>query len=203
MSEEPNDDRPDSSAKPQINRIDGREQLLGFAGAAVAAVAFLAIWVPQLGARVPKGQIPPATSLTLGLVMAAALALATLTKRRALVGFVALFLGFASPWNKYVIFQLAYLALAAWLLVRAFRVSQEAAKARKEAAAGGTLGPRKAPAGARGQVAARQPRGRVTSRQSRRSRGDESSSKRPAEPNKRYTPPTPKRPRPGKTAAKG
>jgi hypothetical protein len=194
VSEGPYDDRPDTAAKPVINRIDRREQMLGFAGSAVAAVAFLAIWIPQLGSKVPKGQVPPSTSLIIGLVLAASLALATLTKRRALVGFVALFLGFASPWNKYVIFQLAYMALAAWLLVKAFRVSQDAAKARKEqSASGGSLGPRKAPATSR--------RGASTSAKRGRS-GSAAGSKRPTEANKRYTPPAPKRPRPGRTAAK-
>lgn len=165
--------------KAAVYQLDSRERLAGFAGAALAAVGFCAIWIPHLGAHATKasGALTPDTDLLIGLVMAAALAGATALGRRALVGFVALFIGLGGPWNSYLLAQIPFLALAGWLLMRASRISSEA---RRAAQAGKEAG---------------NSRGRRSDKEDGRGRkkGDQPAGRRRPEASKRYTPPKPPR----------
>lgn len=96
-------------------RIERSERFIGYSAAALAATSFAILWVPNLQ-HASRG-VTGATYLAVGVVLAAFLALATLTGRRALVALGALFVT-VGPWGPERLFQLLYLALTAWLVVR-------------------------------------------------------------------------------------
>jgi len=187
----PPDDGPGKkrTTKWSIDRLDNRERVYGY-GAALAAVFFaVLVYVVETNdkhLKLTKGQFTPTTTLIVGLVGAAALVVATYIGRRALVGFVALFvfLGFS---NSDFIVGLPFLILAAWLLYRSYKVQKEAtAKLRADKAAG--VG------GAAADTPARGPRASAASgREAAQTRAQRKKGPTGPEPNKRYTPkkPTP------------
>ncbi len=178
-----------------VFRVDKRERLVGF-GAALAAVAlFCAIWIPKLHEHVAKTKtatLSPSTSLIYGLVMAAALAAAAAIGRRALLGFVVLGVGLGGPWNTFILGQVVYLGIAAWLLVHAYRVSAEARKAAQaqRAAAGASAPSTGARAGRGTENTDAEPTRSGSRRRDRRGSGSARSAPKAS---KRYTPPKPAR----------
>jgi hypothetical protein len=177
--------------KRQVFKVDTRERLAGFAAAAVAAAAFCAIWIPKLHEHLvaAKGKPPPldpSTSLLYGLLMAVAIGVCAVIGRRALLGFVILGVGLGGPWNTFILGQVAYLALAAWLLYHAYQTSN---KIRQQAQAGRAA----SGGGARGSPSpAQEGRASGSGRQGRRRRSEPSGPPKP-EASKRYTPPKPRR----------
>ncbi|PZS23018.1 MAG: hypothetical protein DLM54_02055 [Acidimicrobiales bacterium] len=114
--------------------LDPREKRAGLAGAVLAAVGFTAIWVPHLNQPTPKGHQAAAVYLAIGLIEALVLALCTLARRRYLVGFASLVIGFG-PWNAYTVLVVPFLALAGWTIYRASRLSRLAAASSRPAGA--------------------------------------------------------------------
>lgn len=96
-------------------RIERGERFIGFSAAVLAATSFAILWVPNLH-HASRG-VTGATYLAVGVVLAAFLGLATLIGRRALVALGALFVT-VGPWGPERLFQLLYLALTLWLVVR-------------------------------------------------------------------------------------
>jgi hypothetical protein len=94
------------------------EKRIGYSAAALAAISFAILWVPNVG-HAEKG-VTGAAYLAVGLVLASFLALATASGRRALLVLASLFLT-VGPWGPERLFQLLYLALFVWLAVRLFR----------------------------------------------------------------------------------
>ncbi len=120
-----------------VNKIDQRERRLSYAAALLGLVLVVAIYVPHLHDKVHRNQADPVTFLVVGIVLSILLAVATAIGRRALVGFLALFIGLSLGF----IAGLPFLALGGWLIARAMRVSQAQAQARRAAqAAGATPG---------------------------------------------------------------
>jgi len=171
------------TTKWSVDRLDGRERLYCYVGAAVAVAFSVLIYVgetTQKNFHPAKGQFSPATALIVGLVSGALLAVTTWIGRRALVGFVALFtfLGFQS---SALIAGFPFLVLAGWLLYRSYRVQKEAtAKLRAERADGAS-------------GTARTPRAAASSGRSAAEARSAARKKTPAGPegNKRYTPKKP------------
>jgi hypothetical protein len=184
----------DRSTKWAIDRLDDRERRFSFIGAAGAALFGTIIYFSETNAHKPlaKGQVSPQTTLLLGLGAAALLLIATLIGRRAPVGFVALFTFLAlGP-----IPGLPFLALAAWLLYRSWKVQREASanvrSARSESSRSASSGSNPSRA-----IASKGPN--TASSKSARQKG-------PAGPeaNKRYTPkrPPPPAPKPSRRQRK-
>ncbi|MCL4448191.1 MAG: hypothetical protein M1483_01840 [Actinobacteria bacterium] len=161
------------SPSKAVNKLEPREKIAAYGGAFLSAAVFVVLTVPYLGKHPAKGQLPAIDYLLIGLGISALLAVATLLSRRALVGFTALFIGFALTGISFLL-SLPFLALAGWLILRAFRLGKEAQTARQTA-----LEERK---GMSEKV-------RDRSRSSER-RGRSSPGSTPA-PSKRYTPPKP------------
>lgn len=141
--------------------------------------------------RLAKGQLTPQTTLILGIACGALLFGATYLGRRAPVGFVALFT-FLMFGTSTIFLGLPFLALAAWLLYRSYKMQKEgAAKLRAE----------------RSHATSRPATKRAGSGPSRPSAGTAGSRKKgPARPeaNKRYTPkrPPPPAPKPSRRQRK-
>jgi hypothetical protein len=110
-------------------RIERSERYIGYSAAALAAISFAILWVPNLhhASRGVTGE----TYLAVGLVLAAFLALTTFIGRRVLVALGALFIT-VGPWGPERLFQLLYLALTLWIAVRLllrFRAAKTQAEA--------------------------------------------------------------------------
>ena len=175
------------STKKQVERLDERERRLSFAAAGASALIGIVIYIAETQNkhfRLAKGQLTPQTTLLLGIAFGAVLVAATLFGRRALVGFVALmvFLVFGTRYFAGV----PFLALAAWLLYRSFKIQKEANAALRAAKA-----EKSATAPARSRSAA------VSARAAKKT----GSKKGPSMPeaNKRYTPKRPPPPPPKPT----
>jgi hypothetical protein len=110
-------------------RIERGERYIGYSAAALAAISFAVLWVPNLhhASRGVTGE----AYLAVGLVLAAFLALATFIGRRVLVALGALFIT-VGPWGPERLFQLLYLALTLWITVRLL-LRLRAAKTQAEA----------------------------------------------------------------------
>jgi hypothetical protein len=110
-------------------RIERSERYIGYSAAALAAISFAILWVPNLhhASRGVTGE----SYLAVGLVLAAFLALATFIGRRVLVALGALFVT-VGPWGPERLFQLLYLAFTLWMVVRLL-MRLRAAKAQAEA----------------------------------------------------------------------
>jgi hypothetical protein len=190
------------STRARIEGLEPRERLFSFAGAGLAVVVGLIIYLVETNDRhfrVGKGQLTPQTTLVLSLVFGALLGVATLFGRRAPIGFVSLFafLGFGLPWG------LPFLVLAVWLLYRSYRLQKEATAlakaARSSQAAQTSTVPRSTSPATPGSK--RPPVGQGPRRSAR------AKTSNAPEPNKRYTPkrlppPAPKPSRRDRKAAK-
>ncbi|HET9731077.1 MAG TPA: hypothetical protein VFP54_00245 [Acidimicrobiales bacterium] len=99
--------------------MDQRERLAVFAGAVLAAVAALAMWLPQVGKQ--SAAVPAAViGVALGVVL-------FLTARRGgrLGAAMAAGLCAFGPWTRFVMVSYAFLALSGWLLFRNAKVLRE------------------------------------------------------------------------------
>jgi hypothetical protein len=182
------------ATKRAIDKLDPRERRFSFL-ASIAAVLFgVAIYFVETdnkNFRLAKGQLTPQTTLILGIACGALLFGATYLGRRAPVGFVALFT-FLMFGTSTIFLGLPFLALAAWLLYRSYKMQKEgAAKLRAE----------------RSQATSRPATKRAGSGPARPSAGSAGSRKKgPAQPeaNKRYTPkrPPPPAPKPSRRQRK-
>ena len=158
--------------------MTSRERALGYAGAALAAVGFAALYAAHLGER---SHAHDAGYLVIGLVMASVLAAAIRTGSRYFAGFAAIIVA-AGPWGKNAVYGFPFLGLGGWYLLTASRLQRErtaeraAARRAERAATRGTE------------------RDRPTRKQGR-GRSQEPSGPRAS---KRYTPPKPPRRRPAK-----
>ena len=143
--------------------------------------------------RLQKGQITPQTTLVLGIALAVLLVAATLYGRRAPVGFVALFVFLMFGTTSFFL-GAPFLALAAWLLYRSYKIQRDSAAtaraARPEQSASPASTTRSGPA----------------TNKSAKSASKRSRTKGPAMPeaNKRYTPkrPPPPAPKPSRRERK-
>jgi hypothetical protein len=173
-----------------VNPLDQRQRRITLAAAGVAAVLVLAIWIPQLGAHVRKGQVTPSLALISGLILAGLLATSLLINKRYIVGLAALFLAFLGPWGNYALAAVPYAGLAGWLVITAGRQAREEAAQKREAAGGAPA----ATARGRGSPSARSsgssagawPRGGGWLRRGQR---EESPTRRKPSASRRYTPP--------------
>jgi hypothetical protein len=177
------------STKWSIDRLDGRERVYGYGAALVAVFFAVLVYVVESNdkhLKLTKGQFSPTTTLIVGLVGAVALAVSTWIGRRALVGFVALFVFLGFSQSDFIV-GLPFLVLAAWLLYRSYKVQKEAtAKLRADKAAG--------TGGTSSDAPARGPRASAASgREAAQTRAQRKKGATGPEANKRYTP---KRPAP-------
>ncbi len=111
-----------------LSSLDTTEFVASLATAVLAAASFVAIWVPSFSSHRAAVRSDAHAYLIEGLVLAAILAASALSRRRTLVGFVALMVGFAGPWGGNLIGAVIVTGLAAWLLFKAFRISRSQAK---------------------------------------------------------------------------
>ena len=179
------------STKWSIDRLDGRERVYGYGAALVAVFFAVLVYVVESNdkhLKLTKGQFSPTTTLIVGLVGAVALAVSTWIGRRALVGFVALFVFLGFSQSDFIV-GLPFLVLAAWLLYRSYKVQKEAtARLRADR--------RPVPAAAASDASARGPRASAASgREAAQTRAQRKKGPTGPEANKRYTPKKPARPR--------
>lgn len=172
--------------------LDTREQRLGFAAAALAAVATLAFWLPHLGQRAAKGHASVAEDLALGLAMAGLLAWGAVLKRRWVLALVALYVGFIGPGflvpsnNKIAsVVGLPFVALGGWLVVKGTK-----AKAAARQAGGGASGTGTPAAGGAAPAGGSARAGRGRGRDRSQPKVDGTGRPIPVA-SKRYTPPKP------------
>jgi hypothetical protein len=173
-----------------VNPLDQRQRQIALAAAGLAAVVFLAIWIPQLGAHVRKGQATPSLALISGLILAGLLASSLLINKRYIVGLAALFLAFIGPWGSYPLLAIPFAGLAGWLVITAGRQAREEAAQKREAAGGGPA----APTRGRGGTSAPSSNASTSARPRgggflRRGQRDETPSRRKPPASRRYTPP--------------
>jgi hypothetical protein len=174
-----------------MNPLDQRQRQVTLGAAGLAAVVVLAIWVPQLGAHVRKGQVSPNLALISGLILAGLLGTSLVINKRYITGLAALFLAFLGPWGNYPLLAIPYAGLAGWLVITAGREAREEAARKREAAGGAPA----TPARGRGSVSARssdssagsRPRGGGLLR--RRPRDETPAARKPPPASRRYTPP--------------
>jgi hypothetical protein len=185
-----------TSPKTAIERLDERERRLSFAAAGGSALFGVLIYVLDTNNkhfRLQKGQITPQTTLVLGIAFAALLVAATVYGRRAPVGFVALFVFLMFGTTSFFL-GAPFLALAAWLLYRSYKIQKESAATARAARLEQSTSP------------ASTTRPRSATNKSSRSASKSSRSKGPAMPegNKRYTPkrPPPPAPKPSRRERK-
>lgn len=128
--------RPGRPARPTsqvVYGLDNRERIIS-AVAAGLAIAF-AIVVGIVGSHAPKtSKTQPINSLELMAIFgvpALAMLLGVIVKRRALVGFAALFTGFAL-FAFGVFYAVIYFALGGWLVFRALKYNKQVALEKQE-----------------------------------------------------------------------
>jgi hypothetical protein len=92
-----------------------RQRWVGFSAAATAAVSFAVLWIPNLDSRVAAGATG-AAYLTIGLLLAGILAVATISQRGILMAGAA-FLVAVGPWGPEFFLQIMFFAYAVWLMV--------------------------------------------------------------------------------------
>ena len=168
-----------------MSPLDQRQRQLTLAGAALAAVVVLAIWIPQLGAHVGKGQTTPSIALASGLILAGLLASSLLINKRYIVGLAALFVAFLGPWGNYPLVAIPFAGLAGWLVITAGRQAREEAEAKRREAGGTEATPARGRGSSPGS-----PRPRSGGLFGRRARSEETPTRRKPPPaSRRYTPP--------------
>jgi hypothetical protein len=159
-----------------MNPLDQRQRQVTLAAAGLAAVAVLAIWIPQLGAHVAKNKTTPSLALASGLILSGLLASSLLINKRYIVGLAALFVAFLGPWGSYAILGIPYALLAGWLVITAGRQAREEAEAKRQAAGG-----------AQSKAPSPRPQGKGLFR---RAQPEQTPTRRKPPPaSKRYTPP--------------
>ena len=173
-----------------MNPLDLRQRQATLAGSAVAALAVLAIWIPQLGAHVGKGQTTSSIALASGLILAALLAASLLINKRYIVGLAALFLAFLGPWGNYPLLSIPFAGLAGWLVITAGRQAREEAEAKRREAGGSETTPSSgrgggSPRGSSSSASPRPRRGGLL----RRAEPKETPTRRKPPASRRYTPP--------------
>lgn len=99
-------------------KCDQAERGIGYGAGTVAALSFLVLWVPNL--EHSSGHVGGATYLAIGLVLAGAVVLATLSGRLVALCAAMVFVG-VGPWGPERLFQILYLLAAAWLVFRLVR----------------------------------------------------------------------------------
>jgi hypothetical protein len=189
----------DFSTKWSIDRLDEREKRFSFAAAGGAALFAVVTYLAETSNptfRVAKGQLTPQGSLTIGLIAAGLLLVATLIGRRAPVGFVALFNGVS--YGRLYFLGAPFIILAIWLLVRSYRIQRDTTANLR--AANNSNGKASAPASNRSRTSsAPASPARAPSRSTK-------PSKKPSGPvaNKRFTPkrPPPPPPKPSRRERK-
>ncbi len=173
-----------------MNPLDQRQRQITLAAAGLAAVVVLAIWIPQLGAHVRKGQVSPTLALISGIILAGLLASSLLINKRYIVGLAALFLAFIGPWGNYPLLAIPYAGLAGWLVITAGREAREEAAKKREAAGGAPAtsarGRGGSPARSSDSSGSARPRSGGFLRRGQR---DETPTKRKPPASRRYTPP--------------
>ncbi len=149
--------KPRAPRRPPAPPLNQLERRLGFAVAALVAVAFVAIWVPHLGEMVPKvvakagkaaprRAASPSSELVFGLVLAAILGWSTVIKKRWILAFVAFYSGLQGPWtSNYKFLGYAVMVFGAWLLFRNAKMQSDAQKAANAAAGRSTRPGSKSP----------------------------------------------------------
>jgi hypothetical protein len=197
----------DRSVKWAVDKLDGREKRLSFAGSGASAAFGILIYLEEKhnhNFHLAKNQLAPEWTLILGLAAGVLLLGATLLGRRAPVGFVALFTG-AMFTGSSLIFGLPFIALALWLLYHSYKIQKEtAAKVRAARAESGRSGSasRLSAASSRGAGGARG----AGAAKGAPARGAKAKDKGPARPeaNKRFTPkrPPPPAPKPSRKERK-
>ena len=117
-----------------MDKLDGREKRLSFAGSGASAAFGILIYLEEThnhNFHLAKNELAPEWTLILGIAAGVLLLGATLLGRRAPVGFVALFTG-AMFTGSSLIFGLPFIALALWLLYHSYKIQKEtAAKVRR------------------------------------------------------------------------
>ncbi len=198
----------DRQVAAAIKGLDRRERALGLVAAGMVAALWLLLTVPTLlnpPKHLKKGQLDATQIgiyLLVGLALAALVAVATLLRRRALLGFAVLFAG--ASFGGLFLLALPFWAFGAWLLWRAF-ITQRAAGA--PAHAGGAPGGIQRSPGRGGLLGGMFSRRRNpddtayphsasptrvgAKSASRRERSTATSDRQPPTPSKRYTPPKP------------
>jgi hypothetical protein len=173
-----------------VNPLDQRQRQIALAAAGVAVVVFLAIWIPQLGSHVRKGQTTPLLALISGIILAGLLASSLLINKRYIVGLAALFLAFIGPWGSYPLLAIPYAGLAGWLVITAGRQAREEAAQKREATGGAPAAPARGGGGTSSRSSDRsagaRPRGGGFLRRGQR---DETPTRRKPPASRRYTPP--------------
>lgn len=197
----------DRSVKWAVDKLDGREKRLSFAGSGASAAFGILIYLEEKhnhNFHLAKNQLAPEWTLILGIAAGVLLLGATLLGRRAPVGFVALFTG-AMFTGSSLIFGLPFIALALWLLYHSYKIQKEtAAKVRAARAESGRSGSasRLSAASSRGAGGARG----ASAAKGAPARGAKAKDKGPARPeaNKRFTPkrPPPPAPKPSRKERK-
>ena len=189
-----------------MDKLDGRERRLSFAGSGASAAFGILIYLEEKhnhAFHLAKNELAPEWTLILGIAAGVLLLGATLLGRRAPVGFVALFTG-AMFTGSSLIFGLPFIALALWLLYHSYKIQKEtAAKVRAARAESGRSGsPSRASAASRGAGGARG----SSAAKGAPARGAKAKDKGPARPeaNKRFTPkrPPPPAPKPSRKERK-
>ena len=176
----------------RVKKLDSRERRFSVGACGLAIALPLVVAVPRLHDKVPKNAWPWSWFLVIALAMGLALTAATVIGRRALVGFTAFFVAFFWLQARVSVVGLLFLGLAGWLILRASRISREAAEARRAAG----LDPRARARPSRRTRTSEPSRGR---RRRGKAGDDEAGSRKAPEASKRYTPPKYKPPRPGRT----
>jgi hypothetical protein len=165
MPDEPSGEPAPLDTAKLIKTLTDKERALALGAGVLSMAAFLAVYLPVLHHRAPKGMAPYSTWLAVGLALGLALVVASLSRRRALVAFASFFVGFAFLESPLRIAGLCYLGLSGFLLMRVSKY-QRAEAARRGAEAAARRRERRA-----GQADTR------------------SQERRPPAPSKRYTPP--------------
>jgi hypothetical protein len=178
-----------ASTKSAIERLNERERRLSFAASGASLLFGVMIYLLETNDkhfRLQKGQLTPQTTLVLGIAFTALLMAATAYGRRAPVGFVALF-AFLMFGTTSFFLGAPFLALAAWLLYRSYKIQKESAATARAARSEQAITSR-----------ASTTRPGPATNKSSRSASKGSRAKGPATPeaNKRYTPKRPPPPAP-------
>jgi hypothetical protein len=185
----------DVSTKWAIDRLDEREKRFSFAAAGGALLFGTMIYLleTQENFNFSKNPDAPTTTLVLGIVCAGLLLAATFVGRRAPVGFVALF-AFLIFGTTALFLGAPFLGLAAWLLIRSYKIQREAAANVRAARAEGSS--------AKSSIT----RAAAGSAKTSRSTSGNARNRGPSTPeaNKRYTPkrPPPPAPKPSRRERK-
>lgn len=98
-----------------MRRMGDREQRYAYLGAAVAAMASVALWAPAFD------QTAARALAAIGVVMAGLLAAAARRRSRLFSGLAAVLLAFG-PWGMAWVIGLPYLVLAGWLALKSPRL---------------------------------------------------------------------------------